>query len=1229
MALQANRAVELAAQYQAGDRKAMEDLIQEIQDSVYYHCVKILRNESDAQDAAQDVLMAVLRGLDGLKNPAAFHSWLNQIIARTCMKTYAREHREISMSESGEDPFFDNPDDQRIPEKIIDTEETRRMIRELVDELPPAQRLCVLMYYYDELPVKDIAEAVGAPENTVKSRLSYARKAIKAGVDRWIAQGLTLCSFTPLPYLRYFLQKESDDCRLPPLIATRIQEALLAAGAAGAAAAGSAGGGTLTGAAAEGAAAAGLVHKGALALAGLLLAGGVGGMLLHNPAQQPDGFPEPDPPQITETFRTPAETGAPEYLPETEPPQLLEANPTPAEAGALWYLSEAAPPPDAPAPYTEQRAADIPAPPPAGETPGDTDGGSDPTALPGQGTGPEPEAGPAPGPGPETAPGRNPSSGSDSGFGSDADTGSGFMPDPVPDENAGSEPAPGPDPTPTPPDPDAPADDFYRPNYDFGTYLGRNEDGVYEFDIHLLANRESPWLYPLEDGHYYTRSEISDELRVGRLADYIYGQVPGTCEVRYYVSRTPEGPYELKVIAYVTVEPEEPITPDYDWGGYEGMGDTVAHFSRTFVKGDSEAKSPLRPGHFYLKSESENPDVVEVINDTELRAVGAGDATVGYYTRWAEGDPWVKAAVVDVTVLDETPPEPEVAERQTLRAGYGYNESFFNVWQGELPETMHFTSSKPSVVYIEPSGGGFSALSPGTAELTAYDPLRPELLYVLEVQVDSAFAWEYTAEDMTLSVGESQAREIEYTVQSINEVHMSSLSINSASPYVTAVTVEPDSAANDRIRFEIAGLAPGTAEIEGKAVFEVLTYDVLRSMEAAFSFQVQVDEPPEADIPTVSQELEQFGYCSGYGYNGYFSSIWDGELPEDLTYISSDPAVAYIVEGGEFSTLSAGTAVLTATSAANPACRYELTLHVEDRFDCVRTVKETKAYLDGTNSTAWAPNYQDYNGRLKEIKWTSSDPEMLSVIWGDTEVCSYRAYREGKAALIGTAAFEVSTVAGTRDMYDVFSIPVTTDYSIKTDAIEAESFGHCSGYGYTGSFRDYFPDLPEGMYFTSSNSNVSVHPFDGRFTTLKPGRVLLLAYENSYPITHQYAVWLDIQDTMDWTYSLEGMTLAAGSSGVNGVKNAQLNDGVTLRAAYWSADSYLVSVTRDADDPLLCRVTAKQIGDTTVTGILTFQVPYYNYDSVSTKNLTVIVTFPVSVRLPQQIKSDTSAEIRQ
>lgn len=1172
MALQANRAGELAAQYQAGDRQAMETLIQEIQDGVYYHCVKILRNESDAQDAAQEVLMAVLQGLDDLKSPAAFYSWLNRITARTCMKVYTREHREIAASESAEELFSEDLDDQRIPEKILDTEETRRMIRELVDELPPAQRLCVLMYYYDELPVKDIAEALDTPENTVKSRLSYARKAIKAGVDRWIAQGLTLFSFTPLPYLRYFLQKESEDSHLPPAIALRIREALLAAGAAGTAAAGS---GALTGTAAGGAAAGSLAHKGALlALTGLLLAGGVGSLLLH-PAQQPDDVREPDMPRLIETVPAP-----------TEP----EAS---AEPEALEHPSEADPPPGAPAPQPEELAW-IPVLPPAEETPEEAGGES----------APPPEESPEPEPEPE--PVFRPDSSSD--------------PDPDSDSDY--------DPEPIPPDPISPTLDLYQPNYAFGHYLGQNEAGVHEFNVSIPANRET-CPYPLEDGHYYVRTEISDESRVGIYAQsYIYGIAPGKSEVRYYVSRNPDGPFTLAVIAHVTVEPQESVTPDYEWGVYERTLAGIAYFNHTLVKGGTEDTRPLRPGSFYVKAESSAPDTVEVYGGAQLRAVKAGAATVRYYTRWTENDPWVEAVSAQVTVLEEAPPEAEVAERQTLCVDYGSNLNFFEMWQGELPRALRFTSSKPSVVYIQPESGSFSALAPGTAELTAFEPLKPEILYILEVQVDDAFAWEYTVEDMVLSVGERQEQEVEYTVQTSNTARLSSVSINSADRNIADVYRNPNDMPEEAIRFEILGRSQGTVEVTGKIAFEVLTYDGYKRMETAFSFQVQVNEPPEDDIPTVRKELEQFGIRSGYGYTGFFSSRWDEELPEDLTYASSDPAVAYINEWGMFSTLSAGTVELTATRTEEPACRYALTLHVEDRFDCAWAKEEVTANLEFSNS-AQTPNCElPANTRLTDVQWTSSDPDILTVAIGSPGVCSFKVHRAGKAALNGTATFRVNTAAGIRLMQDTFSLPVTVEYYMETEAVEAGQFGFCSGYGYTGFFQDYFPDLPEGLTFDSSDSSIASIHRDGRFTTLKAGRVLLTAYTEFSPSGHQYAVWLDVQDAMDWTCSLEGAELDAGGSALCGVRNLRLNDGVQVTSSYWyAADSSIVSAAKDADDPLLCRVEAKQPGATTVNGWLFLKVPSYLYGNVSTTSLSVTVSFPVTVRGPAEADPDTTPGI--
>lgn len=1173
MELQSKRAEELTVQYQSGSRQAMEELIQEIQNGVYYHCAKILRNESDAQDAAQEVLMAVAQGLDGLKNPAAFHSWLNRIIARTCMKLCAKDHRETAVSENTEDAFFGDLDDQQIPEKIIDTEETRRMIRELVDGLPPSQRLCVLLYYYDELPVKDIAEAVGAPENTVKSRLSYARKSIKAGVDRWIAQGLTLYTFSPLPYLRYFLQKEAEDCRLPPALAARIQDALLAAGAAGAAAAG---GGALAGAAAGGAAGAaaagggalaggtvvmGLVHKGALALTGLLLAGGVGGLLLYHPPQQPDAPPEPDPPRVVETIPAPEEP-------------------------------EEVPPPEAPEPHAEEQAASVPAPPPAEEPPEESGGGAVPAPTPEEKPEPEEDSEPE----------------------SDLDP----EPEPAPEPP----PEPEPEPEPEPPASGSPSIDGYHINYEFGPYLGVNEEGVHEFDLHIPANREEQ-PFPLEDGHYYIRVEISDETRVGSFGGYIFGRVPGTCEVRYYTSRNPEGPFALTVIAYVTVEPVEPVTPDYDWGGYEGTSNGVAYFSRTLAMSTLENKRPFLAGQFYVRVESSDDSVIKVVG-TDLWAVGYGSAVVRYDIRWSEADPWVESVVVHVTVPKSPPPAAGVTERQTLRVCRGSNESFFDVWQGELPQSLRFTSSRASVVYVHPTGGGFSALAAGTSELTAYDPLRPNLHYVLEVQVDDAFAWEYTTEDLTVLTGKTQAHEIRYTVQSAERIRLSSVTAKSENPYVADITMGPDNMTEDAIRFEVTGLSQGTTEITGRAAFDVLTYDGWRRMETSFSVPVQVDNPPEDEIPTLSKELERFGIRSGYGYKGFFSSLWGEELPENLTYVSSDPAVAYINEYGTFSTLSAGTAVLTASGEAEPACRYALTLHVEDRFDCAWTEKTVAANPEFSNSTQ-SPNCEMPAGAsLQDIEWTSSDPDLLTIIAGSSNGCSFKANRPGTASLNGTAVFRVSTTAGVRYMKDAFSLPVTVDYYMETEAVESGPFGFCSGYGYTGSFQDYFPDLPEGLSFSSSDLNVvSIHR-DGSFTTLKPGRVVLTARTEFSPTGHQYAVWLTVQDAMDWTYSLEEVELDVGGSVLCGVTDPQLNSGVELRYAYWyAADSRVVSVTKDTDDPLRCRLEAKQPGTTTVTGWLTIEAPSYLYGTVSPVSLSVTVSFPVTVREPEEADPGT------
>ncbi len=352
----------------SGDQQAQEELVLAAQNRVYYHCRKMLKHEEDALDATQEILISMLTRLDRLQDPEAFWGWLSAMTANHCRNVLTRGRREAQIPEDNEGnsllDAFESLDEQTVPDKALDNDETRRMIVELVDQLPPPQRQCVLMFYYEEMSVKDIAAALETSEGTVKSRLNYARKAIKSGVDAYAAQGVKL--YSALPFLVYFLQRDAGIGGLSASAAEALARSVLA-GAAGTAAAGTAAAGAAGTVAPSGGAAAGtaaasggtashalsglLAHKAALGLAGLAAAGAVaGGAALY----QPEPEPAEDPAPIVEVAE-PQPIPEPEPSPEPEPTPAPEPEPAPAP--------EPVQPQPGPAPEPDPVPAEEPEPP--------------------------------------------------------------------------------------------------------------------------------------------------------------------------------------------------------------------------------------------------------------------------------------------------------------------------------------------------------------------------------------------------------------------------------------------------------------------------------------------------------------------------------------------------------------------------------------------------------------------------------------------------------------------------------------------------------------------------------------------------------------------------------------------------------------------------------------------------------------------------------------------------
>ena len=352
----------------SGDQQAQEELVLAAQNRVYYHCRKMLKHEEDALDATQEILISMLTRLDRLQDPEAFWGWLSAMTANHCRNVLTRGRREAQIPEDDEGSSlldaFESLDEQTVPDKALDNDETRRMIVELVDQLPPPQRQCVLMFYYEEMSVKDIAAALETSEGTVKSRLNYARKAIKSGVDAYAAQGVKL--YSALPFLVYFLQRDAGIGGLSASAAEALARSVLA-GAAGTAAAGTAAAGAAGTVAPSGGAAAGtaaasggtashalsglLAHKAALGLAGLAAAGAVaGGAALYQPQPEPAEDPAPI-----------VEVAEPQPIPEPEPSP--EPEPTPAPEPEPAPAPEPVQPQPGPAPEPDPVPAEEPEPP--------------------------------------------------------------------------------------------------------------------------------------------------------------------------------------------------------------------------------------------------------------------------------------------------------------------------------------------------------------------------------------------------------------------------------------------------------------------------------------------------------------------------------------------------------------------------------------------------------------------------------------------------------------------------------------------------------------------------------------------------------------------------------------------------------------------------------------------------------------------------------------------------
>ncbi len=162
----------LIARIADGDRLAMQVLFARHHVRVYRFVLRLVRNESTAEDLISEVFLDVWKQAGKFEGRAAVSTWL-LAIARFKALSALRRRPEQELDEETAEAIEDTSD---TPEVALQKKDKSELLRECLQSLSPEHREIVDLVYYHEKSVEEVAGIVGIPEATVKTRMFYARK---------------------------------------------------------------------------------------------------------------------------------------------------------------------------------------------------------------------------------------------------------------------------------------------------------------------------------------------------------------------------------------------------------------------------------------------------------------------------------------------------------------------------------------------------------------------------------------------------------------------------------------------------------------------------------------------------------------------------------------------------------------------------------------------------------------------------------------------------------------------------------------------------------------------------------------------------------------------------------------------------------------------------------------------------------------------------------------------
>ena len=187
----------------------LERIYNDAYKAVYWTAISLLKNEADAEDIVQDSFIAFIESYSDIKDTTKATALLKKIAANKCL-----DRIKLAKTDAVGDEFFEDveavPEDF-LPDSIVESEDARRIIMDIIENsLSEDIRRTLILFYFDDMSTKEIAEALGVPEGTVRRRLNFARNKVKKEVEKYEKDNKTKLFGMALPFLSKLFMKEAE-----------------------------------------------------------------------------------------------------------------------------------------------------------------------------------------------------------------------------------------------------------------------------------------------------------------------------------------------------------------------------------------------------------------------------------------------------------------------------------------------------------------------------------------------------------------------------------------------------------------------------------------------------------------------------------------------------------------------------------------------------------------------------------------------------------------------------------------------------------------------------------------------------------------------------------------------------------------------------------------------------------------------------------------------------------